>query len=202
MFGFVRYELNSGLDKKVATGQVGRVAGLTIGDKNSQNYIYQESNGVMWFRYTDSNGNTNYTNLEQLKKSVVDGKQQLLSTINKYWNLSNHGWTNSAENTNFGNLSDMITYVWNNAVHLTAEEKSITYTYGSDAYGAETVKLTYSKNVAGVLGYSSNRDASYLYPKSISVYNNTVTFIMAHHHGINKIGQNATLTVRVFLLNY
>lgn len=144
-----------------------------------------------------------------LKKSVVDGKQQLLNTINKYWNLSNNGWTNSAENTNFGNLSDMITLCYNAGYNkggsgkhtLSSQTQSKTYSYTGGEYGDETVTLTFTKNVAGVLSYTNNQSAAYLFPVSISVYNNTVTFRMGHYHGTSHIGTSATLSVTAYVMD-
>lgn len=148
-------------------------------------------------------------NYASLKKSVVDGKQQLLNTVNKYWNLSNNGWTNSAENTNFGNLSDMITLCYNAGYNkggsgkhtLSSQTQSKTYGYNGGEYGDETVTLTFTKNVAGVLSYTNNQSAAYLFPVSISVYNNTVTFRMGHYHGTSHIGTSATLTVTVYVMD-
>ena len=170
MFGFVLWgwesKLNSDLsslsttvDGKVTTGAVGRVSGLTIGGASSKNYIYQESNGVMWIRYVDASGNVYYTNFNELKKSVVDGKQLLLNGVNRYWNVSSN-WKHTAEETSWGDFYNMYQIVYESGVlaggsgKYTCKSGTGSMTPGSNAIKSFTISTGLS-SIANA-GVSSN----------------------------------------------
>ena len=70
----------------------------------------------MWLCCNDGSGNYDWVNSRTLKKSVADGKNTLLSTVSKYWSEASN-WdangTNGKPIPNWGNLSEMITNVYN-----------------------------------------------------------------------------------------
>ena len=140
-----------------------------------------------------------------LKKSVADGKKTLAASISKYVTTASDA-AFSTLNTNMNSAFNMIyksgVSAGGSGKHtLSSQTQSKTYSYTGGEYGDETVTLTFTKNVAGVLSYTNNQSAAYLFPVSISVYNNTVTFRMGHYHGTSHIGTYATLTVTAYVMD-
>lgn len=77
---------------------------------------------------------------------------------------------------------------------LAEETKSATITYTSE-YGDETVTLTFSNQVAGVMYYSLSVSQSYLYIKNFSIQGVNLVVTLGHNHGLSNIGSSATLSL-------
>ena len=83
------------------------------GTKQGTNKIYIGWDGTFLRAQVDKSdfgGLAFKSDIDALKKSVVDGKQKLLDGVNRYWNASGSGWT--AENTSWGNFYDMYQIVY------------------------------------------------------------------------------------------
>ena len=189
----------------VVYSNVGDKTSLTVDDWIFQ--VWYSINGTIKTRRNINNsGWTDWTDdYNGLKKSVADGKKTLAASISKYVTTASDA-AFSTLNTNMNSAFDMIyksgVSAGGSGKHtLSSQTQSKTYSYTGGEYGDEYVTLTFTKNVAGVLSYTNNQSAAYLFPVGISVYNNTVTFRMGHYHGTSHIGTSATLSVTAYVMD-
>lgn len=175
--GWWESKLNSDLSKKQNS------LGFTPvqqggGTKQGTNKIYIGWDGTFLRAQVDKSdfgGLAFKSDIDALKKSVVDGKKLLLAGVDRYWDVSSN-WKHTPEETNWGNFYDMYQIVYESGKNAGAsggtKVKSGTTT-GSQNAANQWTNISIATGLSSVSGGMATVTGTYGSPNGYVYYSSS-----------------------------